>query len=142
MEEMGIMEVKMATTLNPSKYGRLCAAVLPEAIENEKEFDRLVAEMEELDRKENPTEEEETLSALLAILIQDYDDRHYPLPKLAPYKMIQFLMEQRGLRQADLLPIFGSRSVASDVIGGKREPSKVHVRKLAEFFRLPADLFL
>jgi antitoxin component HigA of HigAB toxin-antitoxin module len=41
-----------------------------------------------------------------------------------------------------LLPIFGSRSVASDVINGKREPSKTHIRKLAKFFRMPADLFL
>jgi HTH-type transcriptional regulator/antitoxin HigA len=51
-------------------------------------------------------------------------------------------MERRDLKQADLLPIFGSRSVASDVINGKREPSKRHIRKLAEFFRMPADLFL
>jgi len=39
-------------------------------------------------------------------------------------------------------PVFGSRSVASDVINGKREPSKAHIRKLAELFRVPADLFL
>jgi HTH-type transcriptional regulator/antitoxin HigA len=56
--------------------------------------------------------------------------------------MIEFLMEQRGLRQADLLPVFGSRSTASDVLNGKREPSKAHIRKLAQFFRLPAELFL
>ena len=51
-------------------------------------------------------------------------------------------MEHRGLRRADLLPIFGSRSVASDVLAGKREPSKAHIRKLAEFFHVSADLFL
>jgi HTH-type transcriptional regulator/antitoxin HigA len=130
------------TVLNPAKYGRLCADVLPAVIENDQQFDRLVAKMEELDFKKNPTPEEEALSALLTKLIQDYDDLHYPLPKLPPYKMIRFLMDHRGLRQADLLPVFGSRSVASDVVSGKREPSKAHVRKLAEFFRLPADLFI
>jgi antitoxin component HigA of HigAB toxin-antitoxin module len=41
-------------------------------------------------------------------------------------------MSQRGLRPSNLLPIFGSRRVASDVLSGKREPSKAHVRKLAE----------
>jgi len=40
-------------------------------------------------------------------------------------------MEQRDLKQADLLPIFGPRSYATDVINGKREPSKAHVRALA-----------
>jgi len=130
------------STLNPIEYGRLCGEIVPKAIETDEEFDRLVAEMEAIDFKENPTPEEEALSATLAVLIQDYDDKHYPLPKTTPDQTIRYLMERRDLKQADLLPIFGSRSVASDVINGKREPSKRHIRKLAEFFRMPADLFL
>jgi HTH-type transcriptional regulator/antitoxin HigA len=51
-------------------------------------------------------------------------------------------MEQRGLRQADLVPIFGSRSVASNVLNGKREPSKAHIRRLAEFFHVSPEVFL
>ncbi len=132
----------MGVALNSKKYGQLCAEVVPKVIESDEEFDRLVQKMEQLDRKKNQSPEEEALSAVLLKLIQDYDDRHYPLPELPPHKMIQFLMEQRGLRQADLLPVFGSRSVVSDVVSGKREPSKAHIRKLAEFFRLPADLFI
>jgi HTH-type transcriptional regulator/antitoxin HigA len=128
--------------LDPIEYGRLCGEIVPKAIETHEEFDRLVAQMEALDFKENPTPEEEALSATLAVLIQDYDDKHYPLPKTTPDRMIRYLMEHRGLKQADLLPVFGSRSVASDVINGKREPSKAHIRKLAEFFRVSAELFL
>lgn len=130
------------SSLNPTKYGRLCADVIPKVIETDAEFDRLVAKMEELDRKSDPTPEEEALSALLLKLIQDYDDRHYPLPRAEPHETIQFLMDQKGLKQADLLSIFSSRSVASDVISGKREPSKAHIRKLAEFFKVSTDLFL
>ena len=130
------------STLNPKKYGALCAAVIPKAIESDEEFDRLVEQMEELDFKPSPTTEERALAATLAILIRDYDDRHHLLPATTPDKMIQYLMEQRNLKQADLLPIFGSRSVASDVINGKREPSKAHIRKLAEFFHVSAELFL
>jgi len=48
----------------------------------------------------------------------------------------------RGLRQRDLIPVFGSSSVASDVLNGKRGISKAHVRKLAEFFHVPASLFV
>lgn len=128
--------------LDPARYGELCAATLPKAIESDREFDRLVALMEEIDFKENPTPEERALSAMLMILIQDYDDKHHELPKTTPAHMIRFHMERGGLKQADLLPIFGSRSVVSDVINGKREPSKTHVRRLAEFFRVPAELFL
>jgi len=105
-------------TLNPAKYGRLCADALPKVIESDEEFDRLVAKMEELDFKSNPTPEETALSALLSRLIEDYDDRHYPLPELPPHEMIGHLMEKKGLRQADLLPVFGTRSVVSAVING------------------------
>jgi HTH-type transcriptional regulator/antitoxin HigA len=129
-------------TINPAKYGRLCADVLPKVIETDQEFDRLVVKMEELDRKANPTPEEEALSALLMKLIQDYDDQHFELPKVAPHELVRHLMDHKGLRQADLLPVFGSRSVASDVLNGRREISKAHARKLADYFRLPADLFI
>jgi HTH-type transcriptional regulator/antitoxin HigA len=51
-------------------------------------------------------------------------------------------MESRGLRQRDLIPVFGSSSVASDVLNGKRALSKTHIRRLAEFFHVPASLFV
>ena len=130
------------STLNPIEYGRLCGEIVPKAIESDEEFDRLVAQMEALDFKENPSREEEALSATLAVLIQDYDDKHHELPKTTPASMIRYLMEPRGLKQADLLPIFGARSIASNVINGKREPSKTHIRKLSEFFRISPAVFL
>jgi HTH-type transcriptional regulator/antitoxin HigA len=128
--------------IDPARYGKLCARVVPKLIESDDEFDRLVEAMEALDFKANPTPEEKTVSALLARLIQDYDDQRHALPEAPPNEMIAFLMNQRGLRPINLLPIFGSRSVASDVLSGKREPSKAHVRKLAEFFHVSTDVFL
>jgi len=81
--------------------------------------------------------------ATVAVLIQEYDDKHYPLPTTSPGQHDPLPHgAPRGLKQADLLPVFGTRSVASAVINGKREPSKAHIRKLAEFFRVSADLFL
>src|SRR5215471_18774817 len=136
------MGVITADQINSGKYGRLCADVIPKIIASDEEFDRMAEKLEALTFKKKPTPEEEALGALLAKLVQDYDDTHYPLPALPPHKMIQYLMRQRQLRQADLLPIFGSRAVASAVVSGKREPSKEHVRRLAAFFHLPADLFL
>ena len=40
--------------LDPIEYGRLCGEIVPKAIETDEEFDRLVAQMEALDFKENP----------------------------------------------------------------------------------------
>jgi hypothetical protein len=50
-------------------------------------------------------------------------------------------MEQRALRPADLTPIFGARSIASLVLNGKRQLSKTHIRKLAEFFHVSPAVF-
>lgn len=138
----GRMDGNCVGRIDPAKYGKLCAAVVPKLIESDEEFDRLVGVMETIDFKANLTPEEKTVSALLAKLIQDYDNEHHALPEAPPNETIGFLMNQRGLRPSDLLPIFGSRSVASDVLSGKREPSKAHVRKLAEFFHVSTDLFL
>jgi HTH-type transcriptional regulator / antitoxin HigA len=130
------------SSLNPAKYGRLCAEALPKVIEKDEEFDRMAAKIEALDRKTNLSPEEKALAELLAKLIEEYDDRNYPLPEEPPHRILLHLMEQKGLRQADLLPIFGSRSVASAVLRGKRELSKAHIRKLAEFFKVSPALFL
>jgi len=127
---------------NPIRYGELCAKAIPKVIADDREFDRMTRKLEDLAFRNKPTAEEAALAELLTALIQAYDDRHHPLPKLPPHKMISFLMNQRHLHQADLLPVFGSRSAASDVLSGKREPSKAHIRRLAEFFESPADLFL
>ena len=96
--------------------------------------------LEKLDRLQRRlTPEEKQLEALLVDLIRDYDDK-VELSELPPRVTILFLMEQRGRRQADMLSVFGSRSVASRVLSGvsngKREPSKAHIRALAEFFHL------
>lgn len=72
-------------------------------------------------------------------LIRDHDEK-IELPPLPPHRAVAFLMQQRGLKQADLLPVFGSRSVASEALDGKREPRKGQIRRLAEFFRLSVEV--
>jgi HTH-type transcriptional regulator/antitoxin HigA len=56
--------------------------------------------------------------------------------------MLVYLMEQRGLKQADLVPIFKSRGYVSDVVTGKRSISKARAKQLADFFKISADVFI
>ena len=135
------MVVKNAT-LNPSKYGRLCARILPKVIANDEEFDRMEEQLEELCMRAKPTAEERALADLLTKLINDYDDLHYSIPKSPPHRMLAYLMEQRGLKQADLVDLIGSRAQVSDMVTGKRAISKTQAKKLAGFFNLSTDLFI
>jgi HTH-type transcriptional regulator/antitoxin HigA len=129
--------------LDPVAYGKLLAEELPQAIQNEREFDHMVARLEELDfAKRKLTQEEKALREVLAALIEVYEEKHYRLPEQPPYEMVKHLMEQRGLKQVDLVPVLGSRAQVSDLLNGKRGISKAQVRKLAEYFRVSAELFL
>jgi HTH-type transcriptional regulator/antitoxin HigA len=74
-------------------------------------------------------------------LVQDYDDK-IELPEVPPNELTRFLMDQRGLRQTDLVEVIGSRAQVSDLLSGRRGISKAQAKRLAEFFRVPADLFI
>ena len=130
-------------TINEAAYGKLLARTLPRVIETEADNERMIAELEKLDTRERPlTREEEKLAELMTVLIQQFEAKHYPLGHASPVEALRVLMEERGLRQRDLIPIFGASSVVSDVLKEKRSISKAHARKLAEFFHVPVSLFI
>ncbi len=131
------------TAINPTRYARLLAKTLPRVIQTEDEFDRMAALLEELDfSRQARSAEERLLTELITRLIEDYDDRRHPLPSVPPKKMLRYLIEQRHLRQRDLVTLLGASSVVSDIVNGKRSISKSQARKLAAFFRVPADVFI
>ena len=131
-------------TVDPRKYARLANRVVVKAIETEEEYDHMVAAVERLMDKGagHLSPEESALLETLAILVQAYDDRHHPLPSLAPNKMLAYLMETSGRTTADLVPVFGTRGRVSEVLSGKRSISKEQAKRLAAVFKVTADLFI
>jgi HTH-type transcriptional regulator/antitoxin HigA len=127
--------------IDKGAYGELLAETLPRVIQSDRENDRLIAEMERIDTLPHPTPEQKALSGLIALLVEEYE-RRYDLGHADPLEALKHLMDDRGIRQRDLVPVFGSSGVTSDVLNGKREISKQHARRLAEFFAVPASLFI
>jgi HTH-type transcriptional regulator/antitoxin HigA len=133
----------VVATIDERLYGKLLARTLPKVIETERDNERMLAELEKLDTRGTPlTPEEEKLAQLMTVLIEQFENSHYPLGHARPVEALRVLMEERGLRQRDLIQVFGSSSVVSDVLNEKRSISKAHARKLAEFFRVPVSLFI
>ena len=129
--------------VDPKRYGRLLARKLPAVIRTEVENERLIAELEQLDKRHAElTPEEREYSKLLTVLIEAFEEANYALEGSTPDSRLRSLMEAHGLRQPDLLDVFGSRGIASEVVSGKRAISKTQAKKLAELFHVPADLFL
>jgi len=142
----GSVRVKSSVTprLDAAKYGRLLAETLPAVITTEAEYDRVVALMDKLAviPEDKITLEQERLLDLLTLLVEKYDEEHYQIPDAAPHEVIQYLMQERGLRNKDLESALGSRGVTSEVISGKRKPSKAQIKNLAEFFSVSPELFI
>jgi HTH-type transcriptional regulator/antitoxin HigA len=131
-------------TVDPKKYARLASRAVVRAIETEAEYDHMVAAVEHpMDKGEGRlSPEESALLETMAILIQAYDDRHHPLPPLAPDEMLAYLMETSGRTAKDLLPVLGTRGRFSEVFSGKRSISKEQAKKLASVFKVAVDLFI
>jgi HTH-type transcriptional regulator/antitoxin HigA len=129
--------------IDDKKYARVLAKVLPRVITTEREYERLLSQVEKLmDKGDRRTAEEDAVLDLMVRLITDYEAEYHPLLDPSPREMLVYLMERHGLTQADLLPIFNSRGYISDVVNGKRSISKAHARQLAGFFNVSVDLFI
>ena len=116
---------------------------MPVVIETEEENERMLTIVEKLMKKgENLSAEEEKLLKLLVLLIEDFEQRFYQPPEAEPLEVLHHLMEARGIKQSQLWEVFGSKGIASEVLNGKRGISKTHARALADYFHVPADLFV
>ena len=127
------------------KYGALLAATLPAVIETEAEHERVLAVINDLMSQEEAalSPEEERLLNLLVNIVEIYERQIYPsLKDSTPQEMLRFLMQENGLRQKDLLDVFGSGGIASEVINGKRAINKAQAKKLAERFAVSVELFI
>jgi HTH-type transcriptional regulator/antitoxin HigA len=134
----------MSTTiaLDEKAYGQLLRVTLPHVIRTDEDYDRLTAELERLDDQEKPANEKKELAELLTILIEEYEERRFPIRKATPRQTLLHLMEARNLRPKDLWKLFGSKGIASEVLNGKRDISKSQAKKLAAFFHVSVELFI
>lgn len=136
----------MLANVDEKKYGLLLMETLPAVISSEEELERMTEQVDRLMtkgiRQDGLSPEEEKLLELMSVLIETYEDEHYPMPEVPPNEILKFLMEQKDLKQSDLLPIFGSSGIASEVVNGKRSISKAQAKKLAEYFKVSVELFI
>src|ERR1700690_2656644 len=135
----------MSTTtieLNEKTYGQLLGRALPHVIRTEEDCERLTNELMRLDEREDLSREEKELAELLTVLIDEYEERRYPIRKASPRQTLHHLMEARKLTQKNLWKVFGSKGITSEVFHGKRSISKAQAKKLAAFFHVGAELFI
>jgi HTH-type transcriptional regulator / antitoxin HigA len=132
----------MIAVLDKNVYAHLLGEVQPKVIETEEENELYLAEVEKLMALgEDLSPEQEQLLRLLVALIEDFEEQYYQLKPATAHEILSELMNDRGLKQKDLLGVFGSQGVASEVMNGKRSISKSQAKALGEFFHISPTLF-
>ena len=132
----------MTLTFNPTNYGELLAHHQPKVISSEAEYDEAIALAEQLEFADELTPEQSSFLDLLVVLISNYENEHYPIPKAEPVEVLRHLMEEQELKQENLVGVIGSRGVVSEVVNGKRSISKAQARALAEYFGVDVACFI
>lgn len=127
---------------NQETYLNLFSSIAPKKIESEKQYDEYLLLVESLLFESSRTEEEQMVGHILALLIKEYEDKHYPIPEPEPLDYLLHLMDAGNLKQKDLVGILGSKGVVSEVINSKREITKAQAKALGQFFNTSYKSFL
>jgi len=133
----------VSATAARSEYAALLSSTLPAVIRSEAENARYVAMLEELDSKGNRmTAAERRMADLLTLLIEDFEEKHYALKASGPVDVLNELMLANGLKQKDMLDVFGTPSIVSEVLHGKRQLTTEHIRRLSRRFHVSPEVFI
>ena len=107
-------------------------------IKDEQTYKDSLKRIEELWGAEQDTPEGDELDILL-VLIEAYEEKHYPIPPSDPVDAILFRMEQMDMKRKDLEQFLGPRSRVSDVLNRKRTLSLSQIKKLHKKMGIPYE---
>ncbi len=124
-----------------SNYAALLSETKPEVVRDEKQNQAYIRRLEELTSKQSVSRAEQKLIELLVVLIENFEVKHYPVPDAGPVNVIRHLMEAHHLRQKDLVDVFSTESVASEVLNGKRQLTREHIKRLSMRFAVSPAVF-
>ena len=75
------------------------------------------------------------------MLIEDFEEKVYALKPARPVEVVRELMRANGLKQKDLLDVFGTASIVSEVLREKRALTVEHIRRLSRRFQVSPEVF-
>jgi HTH-type transcriptional regulator / antitoxin HigA len=125
----------------PEKY-TLKNISTPTSITSEEQYDLYAETLLRLDSKSHLNHQEESYAKILMAFLEEWDEKHHPIRDASPIEVLTTLMEANNLRQKDLVPIFGTESIVSEVLSGKRELNVNHIRRLSHRFNLSPAVFI
>ncbi len=131
------------STIAPETQQQWMAIAPILTIRNEQEYDQGVARLNDL-LDEVGTDENHPLYTLLdtlAIVIEAYEEAHYPMPNCQGAEVLSYLIEEHALSSSDL-PEIGSPNIVEDIVNGQQSLNVQQIRALAQRFGVSPAVFI
>lgn len=113
----------------------------PTIISSERQHEHYLSVLDRLTARGHRSQSEEKYAELLVTLIEAYEEEHFAMDDASPVEVLRALMEDNHLRQKDLAGVFGSESIVSEVLNGKRELNRKQIEKLSRRFGISPAVF-
>lgn len=110
-------------------------------IKTKKDYQAAMKRLEAIFDAQPGTPEGDELE-VLGILIEKYEQEHYPIAYPDPIEAIKFRMEQMGYNQSDLAKVVGLKSRASEILNKKRKLTLEMIRQLHQVLGIPTDVLI
>ena len=110
-------------------------------LKTEADYKEALTEIDSIFDAELNTPEGDRLD-ILALLVEAYEEQHYPIPPPDPVAALEYYMESRGLTRRDLEPYLGSRARVAEVLNRKRGLSIEMIRRLHQGLGISADILI
>lgn len=123
------------------EYARLIAELAPRPIRTADEAHVVEARIADLVELKTLSPAQADYLEVLSDQFSEWEDSNEEIPDVSGVELVRFLLDEQGLRQKDLIPIFGTESIASEVLSGRRELQRKHIEALATFFKVSPSAF-
>ncbi len=110
-------------------------------IKTKKDYQQALARLEIIfdARKDTPKGDE---LEILSMLIENYENKNFPVGFPDPIEAIKFRMEQLGYTQTDLANVVGLKSRASEILNRKRKLSLEMIRQIHNTLNIPTEVLI
>ncbi|MEL0590771.1 MAG: transcriptional regulator [Planktothrix rubescens PR222] len=122
-------------------YIELLTNFPPRPITSEEELELTQNMIDKLLDQGKLSQDEKDYLNVLGALVYEYEQQQEPIPDIYGVELLKSLIEDNELRQKDLVSIFKTESIVSDILNGKRELTKRHIEELAQFFHVSPAVF-
>lgn len=110
-------------------------------IKTKRDYQQALERLEVIFDAKKGTKEGDELE-IMGLLIEQYENEHFPIDLPDPIEAIKFRMEQLGYTQTDLAKVVGLKSRASEILSKKRKLSLEMIRQLHEKLNIPTDVLI